>query len=444
MMPTTRSISDAAVETCDVFIIGGGPAGSTVAALLAQRGLDVVLAEKERHPRFHIGESLLPMNLELFDRLGVSDQIEAIAIHKPGVELNSPLHDQPVTLNFSEAWDKTRSYSYQVRRSEFDQILFENCVAQGTRAMQACRVTATAFPAKGGVSITTDSNDDGERTWQARYLVDASGRDTFLANRLSIKRRNQHHISAALFGHFAGAQRLPGTAEGNISLFWFEHGWFWFIPLLDGTTSVGAVCTPEYLRTRKTDPNSFLLDTIALCPALAKRLVDASLVNDATATGNYSYQSQRMTGDRYILLGDAYAFVDPVFSSGVMLAMQSAFLGADVVEACLRNPARAVAQKQYFEKSVRHGLQHFSWFIYRMTRPAMVALFMAPSNRFRIQEAILALLSGDLYRGTPIYRSLFAFKVIYYVTSAFRFKQTFRAWRTSRKSLRVLKVERAA
>ena len=151
-----------------------------------------------------------------------------------------------------------------------------------------------------------------------------------------------------------------------------------------------------------------------------------------------------MIGDRYILLGDAFAFVDPVFSSGVLLAMQSAFMGADVVEACLRNPAKAAELKQSFEKSVRHALRHFSWFIYRMTRPAMRALFMAPGNRFRIQEAVLSLLSGDLYRGTPIYRSLFAFKIIYYATSAFSFKQSIRAWRATRRSLRALKPERVA
>lgn len=440
----TRLGSDATREACDVFVIGGGPAGSTVSALLAQRGLDVMLAEKERHPRFHIGESLLPMNLKLFERLGLSDRIEAIAMHKSGAELNSPVHGEPVTLNFSEAWDKTCPYSYQVRRSEFDRILFDNCVARGTRAMQACRVTATAFPAGSNVSVTTDSREDGERHWQARYLVDASGRDTFLANRLSIKRRNRHHASAALYGHFTRAHRLQGDAQGNISLFWFEHGWFWFIPLLDGATSVGAVCTPEYLRTRNTDPSSFLLETIALCPTLSKRLENASLIADATATGNYSYESRHMIGDRYILLGDAYAFVDPVFSSGVLLAMQSAFMGADVIEACLRNPAKSAELKQSFEKSVRHALRHFSWFIYRMTRPAMRALFMAPGNRFRIQEAVLSLLSGDLYRGTPIYRSLFAFRIIYYATSAFSFKQSIRAWRATRRSLRALKPERAA
>lgn len=423
-------------NSCDVFVIGGGPAGTTIAALLAERGLDVVLAEKDRHPRFHIGESLLPMNLYLFEQLGIRDRVEAIGMYKPGAELNSPRHRKSVTLNFSGAWDKTYPYAIQVRRSELDQILFDNCIARGARAMQACRVTETAFAPNADVSVTTCSADGATTQWQARYLVDASGRDTFLANRLSIKKRNRRHSSAALYAHFTGAHRLPGSAAGNISLFWFEHGWFWFIPLLDGATSVGAVCTPDYLRTRKNSPSEFLRETIELCPALAKRLTDAKLVGDATATGNYSYESKQMLGERHILLGDAFAFVDPVFSSGVFLAMQSAFMGADVVEACLKNPTGAEAIKRDFEKSVRHGLRHFSWFIYRMTRPAMRALFMAPRNPFRMQEALLSLLAGDLYRGTPIYRSLLGFKLIYYITSAITFKQTFSAWRASRKMLR--------
>lgn len=227
---------------CDVFILGGGPAGSTAAALLAERGWKVVIAEKERHPRFHIGESLLPLNMPLLERLGLREQVERIGMPKYGAEFTSPLHDTPVTFDFSRAWDKDWPSAFEVRRSEFDEILFRNAAARGAQTQEQCRVTDVAFPESGDVHIEARLADGGSRRWRARFLIDASGRDTFLANRFDIKRRNPRHNSAALYGHFTGATRLPGKAAGNISIFWFDHSWFWFIPLLDGTTSVGAVC----------------------------------------------------------------------------------------------------------------------------------------------------------------------------------------------------------
>jgi flavin-dependent dehydrogenase len=432
---------DASVESCDVFVIGAGPAGSTIAALIAQKGWKVVVAEKDRHPRFHIGESLLPLNMPLFEHLGVADRIRDIAIMKYGAELNSPHHAQPVTLGFDQAWDKSFPSAYQVRRSDFDRILFENCVARGAVGIEECRVTGAEFPPEGGVDITARLREGPSRRWHSRFLVDASGRDTFLAGKFGVKKRNPRHSSAALFGHFTGAKRLPGREEGNISLFWFEHGWFWFIPLRDGTTSVGAVCWPYYLKTRRSDPTVFFLETIATCPPLAERLDHAQLTGPATATGNYSYQSGRMSGDRYIMVGDAYAFIDPVFSSGVFLAMNSAFLAADVVEHSLRDPANAAAARRRFERTIRRGLKHFSWFIYRMTSPAMRDLFMAPRNYLRMQEALMSLLAGDLFRRTPIYRSLAAFKLLYYLVSMTYPLRNFAAWRRRR---RVLADARAA
>jgi flavin-dependent dehydrogenase len=179
-------------------------------------------------------------------------------------------------------------------------------------------VTNVEFPAAGGcvVSSTATGKEHGNHVWNARYLVDASGRDTLLAGKMGIKQRNPRHASAALYGHFTGVERLPGREEGNISIFWFEHGWFWQIPLQEGITSVGAVCSPRYLKSRKTPPAEFLWETIALCPQLASRMSDASLASPVTATGNYSYQAERMAGDRYVMVGDSYAFIDPVFSSG--------------------------------------------------------------------------------------------------------------------------------
>jgi flavin-dependent dehydrogenase len=432
---TGADASATGVRCCDVLVIGGGPAGSTIAALLAQRGFDVVVTEKDRHPRFHIGESLLPLNLPLFERLGVHEEIARIGMLKRAAELNSPQHDAPVTLDFARAWDKAYPFAYQVRRSEFDRILFEHCVRQGATGLQSCRVTDVQFGDK-GVLVAARTGEGDTKHFRAAFLVDASGRDTFLSARLGLKQRNPRHASAALFGHFTGARRLPGEAEGNISLFWFEHGWFWFIPLSDGTTSVGAVCWPHYLKTRRTDPTRFLLDTIALCPALAQRLQGAALTHPATATGNYSYLGKQMSGARHILIGDAYAFVDPVFSSGVFLAMNSAFLGADFVEATLRGRPDAQRARRRFEREVRYGLKQFSWFIYRMTSPAMRRLFMAPRNVLRMQEALLSLLAGDLFRGTPIQWSLRAFKLVYYATAVADLRANVHAWLRRRQMVR--------
>ena len=271
-------------------------------------------------------------------------------MQKYGAEFNSPQHGAPVTFDFGNAWDKTYPYAYQVRRSEFDQILFENCVEKGAHTFQECRVTRRAISARTACASTHATTTARCASGRPKFFVDASGRDTFLANQFGIKRRNRKHNSAAMYGHFSGAKRLPGREEGNISMFWFDHGWFWFIPLRDGTTSVGAVCWPYYLKSRKTDPTTFFLDTIALCPPLAERLRDAKLTNEVTATGNYSYEAERMVGERYIMLGDAFAFVDPVFSSGVLLAMNSAFLGAEVVDTWLRDPAPARPLMKQFDR----------------------------------------------------------------------------------------------
>jgi flavin-dependent dehydrogenase len=420
------------VENCDVLVIGGGPAGSTIAALLAERGRSVVVVEKSRHPRFHIGESLLPLNMPLFEQLGVADEIRRIGMPKYGAEFVSPWHEQPTRFEFSEAWDGSFPSAYQVRRSEFDQILFRNAGRRGAKTLEDCRVTAVEFDGDGGASVTATHEDGRELQWHARFLVDATGRDTFLANRFQIKRKNPKHNSSAIFGHFTGARRLPGREEGHITVFWFDHGWFWFIPLADGATSVGAVCWPYYMKSRTVPPEQFLLDTIELCPKLAERMRDSKLASPVTATGNYSYASERSAGRNYLMLGDAYAFIDPVFSSGVYFAMHSAFVGADTVESCLERPRAAARAMKAFDASTRRGLDVFSWFIYRVTTPAMRELFMHPTNRFRLKAALLSVLAGDIYRDTPIGPSLLLFKAVYYFYSIRNLRQTFAAWRRRR------------
>ena len=418
----------------EVLVIGGGPAGSTVAALLAERGRDVVLLEKERHPRFHIGESLLPLNMPLFERLGVAEEVRRIGMVKRGAEFVSPWHAQPQTFQFDEQLDKSYPYAYQVRRSQFDEILFRNAARKGARTFEACKVTAVEFTPH-GATVTARAEDGNEQRWSTRFVVDASGRDTFLASRMGIKRRNKKHNSAALYGHFTGAKRLPGKAEGNITVFWFDHGWFWFIPLSDGTTSVGAVCWPYYLKARETGTEQFLLDTIKLCPALAERLRDAKLVSPATATGNYSYVADRTMGRNYLMLGDAYTFIDPVFSTGVLLAMQSGFAGADTIETCLDRPREAAAALKSFDRLMRRGPGIFSWLIYRVTTPAIREMFMGPSDKFGMQGALISVLAGDIYRGTRWRGGLRVFQCIYYAISLAMLPQSVAAWFRRRRSI---------
>jgi flavin-dependent dehydrogenase len=422
-----------------VLVIGGGPAGATVAALLAQQGRDVVMLEKSQHPRFHIGESLLPANVPLFDKLGLRGEVERIGMPKWGVEFVSPQHDHSSFLEFGDAWDKSLPYAWQVRRSELDEILFRHAAAQGARTLENCRVREVDFDAQ-GATVQAQLGNGEERRWRARFVIDASGRDTFLANKMRAKEKNPKHNSSALFGHFRNAQRLPGQLEGNITIFWFAHGWFWFIPLADGTTSVGAVCWPYYLKSRNKPLKDFFADTIALCPKLAERLKDATLVDDVVhATGNYSYSATHCSGERYLLLGDAFTFIDPVFSSGVFLAMQSAFEGAEVVAACLDRPGAEAAQaRRRFEDLMRKGPREFSWFIFRVTNPTMREFFMYPQNMFRVKEALLSLLAGDLYRGTPIWRSLRILKALYYMVSLRNARRTFSAWKMRRRNIRDL------
>ena len=425
-------------QSCDVLVIGGGPAGTTIAPLLAEQGYRVVLLEKAQHPRFHIGESLLPANMPLFERLGVAEQVKAIGVEKWGAEFVSPHHEMSQSFVFADAWDKSIPHAYQVKRAEFDEILIRNAEKKGVEVLECCKAKGIEFLPDNAGAVVRAEHDDGRATeFQARFVVDASGRDTFLANRFQIKHRNPKHNSSAIYGHFSGAKRHEGQAEGNITIFWFEHGWFWFIPMQGDVTSIGMVTWPYYMKTRGSRSiEQFLMDGIAMCPALTERLKMAKLVNEVEATGNFSYVSERNHGENYLLLGDAYAFIDPVFSSGVLLAMNSGVIGAEAIDTCLRRPAEAPAALKRFDQLMKHGPKEFSWFIYRVTNPIMRDFFMHPKNIFRVKEALLSVLAGDIFGKTPIWRSIWMFKVLYYIANIIQPKRAFMGWKRRRFNIR--------
>jgi flavin-dependent dehydrogenase len=426
--------------SCEVLVIGGGPSGSTIAALLAQRGFDVLMLEKDKHPRWHIGESLLPMNMPMFDELGITDEIKRIGMVKLGAEFVSPWHDAPVMIDFNDALDNTYPSAFQVRRDEFDEIMFKNAAAKGARVAEECQVTDVKFQPGAEAIVNTLKKDGNTQRIRAKFVVDASGRDTFLPNHFKMKLRNKKHNSAAIFGHFSGVKRLEGEVEGNISLFWFDHGWFWFIPLADGNTSIGATCWPYYMKTRKTDVTQFFLDTIAMCPALMERMKDAKLETPAIATGNFSYLSERASGENYILLGDAFAFIDPIFSSGVFLAMASSFAGADAVERCLKHPEQSAQALKEFDRAIGEGPRIFSWFIYRITTPAMRNLLMYKGTESKVKRALISILTGDVYRTDRYAFWLFMFKVMYYAGSLLHLKSSIMAWRQRKRSVKYMDI----
>jgi flavin-dependent dehydrogenase len=425
-------------QDCDVLVIGGGPAGTTIAPLLVEKGYRVVLLEKARHPRFHVGESLLPANMPLFERMGIAEEVKAIGMEKWGAEFISPQHGMAQTFHFADAWDKSQPYAYQVKRAEFDDVLIRNAAKKGVEVHECCKAKAIDFlPDNSGAVIRAQHDDGREQTWKARFVVDASGRDTFLANRFQIKHRNPKHNSSAIYGHFSGAIRHDGQAEGNISIFWFEHGWFWFIPMMNDVTSIGMVTWPYFMKTRgQRSIEQFLRDGIAMCEPLAERLKMATLVNEVEATGNFSYVSERNHGANYLLLGDAYAFIDPVFSSGVLLAMNSGVIGADAIDTCLSKPADAPAALKRFDELMKHGPKEFSWFIYRVTNPIMRDFFMYPKNIFRVKEALLSVLAGDIFGKTPIWRSIWMFKLLYYIANMIQPKRAFMGWKRRRFNIR--------
>ncbi|MGB0132356.1 NAD(P)/FAD-dependent oxidoreductase [Dokdonella sp.] len=403
---------------CDVLVIGGGPAGSSASTMLARKGWQVLQLEKEQHPRFHIGESLLPCNLPILETLGVLEEIKAIGVLKLGADFPAA-KGRYQTFHFRRALGHSPDHAYQVKREEFDQILFENARAKGVDAREQVCVESVEVEALGSVRAVARDAEGNERSIRARYVVDASGRDTVLGKKFQLKRKNAAHQSAAIFAHFKAVERRPDEDAGNISIYHFDQGWCWFIPLRNGIMSIGCVCWPEYLKQRKGSSEAFLMQTLERMPEAWERMSGARIDGEVRVTGNYSYACSRMCGPGWIMAGDAWAFVDPVFSSGVYLAMQSGMAAASLVDACLQDAAAEKPLQRAYVRRIRRGVRFFSWFILRFNSPTMRSLFANPRNYWRVEEGMVSMLAGDVFDSAPVLRRFHVFKLIYAVSSLF-------------------------
>jgi flavin-dependent dehydrogenase len=407
---------------CDVLVVGGGPGGSTISTLLARRGWRVTMLERDRHPRFHIGESLLPANMPIFEEIGALEKLRALGRLKLGADF--PRDDGSYyTFRFDRALGDTRPYAFQVKREDMDRMLFEHARENGVDAREQVKVERVAFDAE---AVTSYIDSAGTKSMlRARYVVDASGRDTFLGKQLKLVQRSEKHQSAAMFAHYEGIGYNPDDPDGNIiSVNRFAHGWAWFIPLPGGITSVGCVCKPGYLKTRQGASNDdFMTKTLAIVPGADRRIANARRVSPVRFTGNYSYACSAMAGHRWILIGDAWAFLDPVFSSGVFLSMYSAQKACEVVDGSLREPAREAALQKRYAKHLRKGYARFAWFIYRFNSPVMKALFADPRNVMQVEQGVISMLAGDVFDNQLVLSKLRIFKTIYAIFSVINLRR---------------------
>ncbi len=388
------------VEKHDVIVVGGGPAGSAAATLVAQAGFDVLLLERNETPPFKVGESLIPATYETLERLGMLDDLRRSHFPKKySVQFFSGSGRASSPFYFSETDPSERSQTWQVLRSEFDGMLLDNADDHGVIVRTGTAVKEVLFEGDRAVGVKARFANGETREIRSRVLMDATGQRAMLGRQLGIRRHDPCLRMAAFFTHFEGAHRDSGIDEGATLILQTRDNksWFWYIPLPRHRVSVGVVGPIDYLiKEGNGNPQQTFDEQVKLCPGLIPRLEGAEQAMEMKVLNDFSYISERAAGDGWVLVGDAYGFLDPIYSSGVLLALKSAELAADATIEALRTGDLSAERLNAFEPLMREGMASFRQLVYAFYSPRFnFARFLRAFPQHRL--AVVDILVGDVF-----------------------------------------------
>lgn len=386
-------------ESLDVVVMGGGPAGATAATLVAEQGFRVALLERERTPPFKVGESLVPYTYETFARLGIVERLKASHFQKKhSVQFFSASGRGSAPFYFAETDPHERSTTWQVRRSEFDALLLENAADRGVEVHQGIQVQDIVFENGRAVGVRARSADGPGFELPARVVVDATGRSALIARKLGLKIPEPHLRKISIFSHFRGARRDPGVDEGATLIMHTRNrdSWFWYIPLAGDVVSVGVVGDLADLVPGAGQAQRRFDEEIRNCPALEARLEGAEQAIPVRVVQDFSYCAERISGDGWVLVGDAFAFLDPIYSTGVLLALKSGELAADTIGRCLREGDLSGAALGSFAEELIAGIRAFRKVVYAFyDRRFNFADFLKAHPECR--QGVIDVLSGNVF-----------------------------------------------